>query len=62
VAEVSGDNIPTRGVNDRVELSIVLSRQIIEILSAAEADRNMATATLNAVLAHIGTLHGGVRI
>ena len=37
------------GINSKLELSLVLARQIIELLSAAEADLHTARQTLKAV-------------
>lgn len=49
-------------INSRLEMALVLERQIIEILSRAEADSHAALCVLRAVCAHIETLPSGIRV
>ena len=49
-------------LNEAIELSLVLERQILEILSAARVDRHDANCVLDAVKAHLGQLPSGTHV
>jgi hypothetical protein len=46
----------TRPINERIDMSMILARQIVELLSAAQASRNIAESALNAVQAHLNVM------
>ena len=41
------------GPHEKIELSLVLTRQILELLSKARIERPMATSILDAAKAHV---------
>lgn len=49
-------------VNSSLDLSLVIVRQIIELLRAAEVDNHLALCTVNAVKAHLELLPNGARV
>jgi hypothetical protein len=54
--------IAVRGLNSRLELALILERQILEVLNKAEADSYLALCVLRAVAAQIDSLPNGVRV
>lgn len=50
------------GLNSRIELALVIERQIIDVLSRAEADSYLALCVLRAVYAQVDSLPNGVRV
>jgi hypothetical protein len=49
-------------LNNRLELALILERQILEVLSKAEADNYLALCVLRATSAQIESLPSGTRI
>lgn len=50
------------GLNEAIELSLVVERQILEVLSAARIDRDQAEFVLDAVKSHLHQLPRGRHI
>jgi len=46
-------------LHPHLELSLILEKQILEILSAARANRTIALAALRAALVHVETIPAG---
>lgn len=49
-------------LNSRIEISLVLERQILEVLSRAEADQHLALCVLRAVSAQVESMYSGSRV
>jgi hypothetical protein len=61
VVEMPADT--REGIHEKIELSLVLTRQILELLSSARVERPMATTILDAAKAHVSAvISAGTRI
>lgn len=49
-------------LNNRLELALILERQILELLNKAEADSYLALCVLRATAAQIEALPSGTRV
>jgi hypothetical protein len=55
-------DLSTPSLNSRIELALVLERQILEVLSRAEADQNLALCVLRAASAQVESMYSGSRV
>jgi hypothetical protein len=53
---IEGPADTREGVHEKIELSLVLTRHILELLSSARAERPMATSILEAAKAHVSAV------
>jgi len=58
---MGGSPTTVHGLNSRLELALVLERQVLEVLSRAEADQRLALCVLKAASAQVESMYSNSR-